>query len=48
MRSQARLTHSQDLGWEYRKSLGINCRKKINKMLVKLFKLALRTANDRV
>ena len=27
-----------------KKSLGFNCRKKINKLLVKLFKLVLRTA----
>ena len=41
---------SQDLGWEEegtgKKSLGVNCREKINKLLVKSFKLALRTAND--
>ena len=33
-------------GERYGKSLGVNCRKKINKLLVKLFKLALRAAND--
>ena len=49
LKSQARRSHLQDLGWEEKgteKSLGVNCRKKINKLLVKLFKPALKTAND--